>query len=76
VPAAPADRNPAVLLGPGGCRASWTTAGLGRSAASAVAAAAAVDGAGALALLLVTDGLALCGGVLLMVTTGTIPGSN
>jgi TM2 domain-containing membrane protein YozV len=33
-------------------------------------------GAGALALLLAADGLALCGGVLLMVTTGAIPGPN
>lgn len=33
-------------------------------------------GAGALALLLVADGLALCGGVLLMATTGAMPGPN
>jgi hypothetical protein len=30
--------------------------------------------ASALALLLAADGLALCGGVLLMATTGAIPG--
>jgi hypothetical protein len=46
VPAAPADRSPAVLLGPGGCRASWVAVSLGRGAAGAVATAAAVDRGG------------------------------
>jgi hypothetical protein len=76
VPAALADRNPTVLLGLGGCRASWAAVGLDRDATGTVLQQQRWIGASALALLLAADGLALGGGVLLMTTTGAIPGPN